>query len=294
MSEGGEKLFKQVPMKIVVPIIVITWILSIISALAIATSGVMSIGATGATGAKGDTGPAGAAGSQGPKGDAGAAGAAGTTGPAGSGSAGPAGPAGTAGTNGVNGVNGATWWNGTAAPPAPSLGSNGDFYLNTANGNVYNKVAGSWTNVGNIKGATGATGAQGPPGIGVVMYNNTNAGNSFSLTTTPKSFANITMTAPANGYVLLTATGVGLTNGDSTTIGFGLGNTTGTVSLYYVAAGASTGTTTIDNWWPVTAQAVVPVTAGTTYSFYTTAYQIMSAKTASIWSIYMTGVFYPA
>jgi len=88
-------------MKIVVPIIVITWILSIVSALAIASSGLMSLGATGPQGPKGDTGATGAAG---PTGPAGPAGPAGSTGPAGSGSAGPAGPQGPAGPAGAAGA----------------------------------------------------------------------------------------------------------------------------------------------------------------------------------------------
>lgn len=50
---------------------------------------------------------------------------------------------GTNGTNGTNGAPGSVWYSGVGAP-AGGLGVNGDFYLNTANGDVYQKVAGAW------------------------------------------------------------------------------------------------------------------------------------------------------
>ena len=281
-------MFKQVPMKIVVPIIVITWVLALISALAITTSGVMSIGATGATGAKGDTGPAGAAGSQGSKGDAGAAGATGATGPAGSGSAGPAGPqgtAGTAGTNGVNGVNGATWWNGTAAPPAPSLGSNGDFYLNTANGNVYNKVAGSWTNVANIKGATGA---QGPPGATTIKYND--IGSVGGAPTTMKALGNVTLTAPATGSVFVTAKAWVCIFGPATAYHLYLGTSSGSSDLDEIGVGYWSGGPADSGWWCATVQGVYNVTAGNSYTFFLSGYKEGTA-TINLVEIKLTAQF---
>lgn len=108
------------------------------------------------TGPRGPQGENGEQGTQGPQGEQG------ETGPAGS--AGAAGATGATGTQGQAGVNGATWLNGTGVPSS-SLGSNGDFYLNLANGDVYNKITGSWTKVANIRGATGATGPQGPAGV---------------------------------------------------------------------------------------------------------------------------------
>jgi hypothetical protein len=68
------------------------------------------------------------------------------------------------GTIGPPGANGATWFSGSGAP-ASGLGNNGDYYLNTANGDVYNKASGTWTIATNIKGATGATGPPGPAGF---------------------------------------------------------------------------------------------------------------------------------
>lgn len=65
---------------------------------------------------------------------------------------------------------GASVWFSGAGIPSGATGKNGDFYLKTANGDVYKKVAGTWTVIVNIKGPAGAngvdgaTGAQGPQG----------------------------------------------------------------------------------------------------------------------------------
>jgi hypothetical protein len=88
-------MFKDIPIKTVAPIIIVTWILSLISALAITSTGVLGrgpagpAGATGATGAEGPAGAQGATGAQGPAGPQGETGATGTTG-----ATGPQGPAG--------------------------------------------------------------------------------------------------------------------------------------------------------------------------------------------------------
>ena len=56
-------------------------------------------------------------------------------------------------------------WRYGAVAPAAALGNVGDFYLDTATGNVYYKSATTtWTLTGNIKGPTGATGPQGLAG----------------------------------------------------------------------------------------------------------------------------------
>lgn len=68
------------------------------------------------------------------------------------------------GSNGTNGVDGATWRNGSGAP-SNGLGANNDYYLDTANGDVHKKASGTYSIVGNIKGATGQTGQQGNPGV---------------------------------------------------------------------------------------------------------------------------------
>ena len=96
----------------------------------------------GPAGPQGQPGPQGATGINGPQGPAGATGA---TGPAG-----PTGPAGTSGN---------TVLNGTGAP-ASTLGSNGDFYLDTAADVLYGpKASGTWPAAGvSLTGATGPTG----------------------------------------------------------------------------------------------------------------------------------------
>lgn len=58
------------------------------------------------------------------------------------------------------------WYNGTGAPDNASYDI-GDYYLDTATEDVYEKTGESaWTLITNIKGATGATGATGPAGAG--------------------------------------------------------------------------------------------------------------------------------
>ena len=102
----------------------------------------------GATGAKGDKGDTGAEGPQGEKGETGAQGS--------KGDQGDQGPAGEDGTDG------ATWLFGAVAPT--NQGKNGDFYLDTATFDVYQKTSGAWSKTGNIKGATGAQGPKGDKG----------------------------------------------------------------------------------------------------------------------------------
>lgn len=58
------------------------------------------------------------------------------------------------GTDGVDGMDGSIWYDG-AGIPSVGLGNNGDYYLNNNNGDVYNKIAGTWTYVTNIKGTDG-------------------------------------------------------------------------------------------------------------------------------------------
>ncbi|HUZ42291.1 MAG TPA: pentapeptide repeat-containing protein [Acidimicrobiales bacterium] len=95
------------------------------------------------------TGRRGAAGSPGAPGTAGAAGSPGATGAAGA--------VGPHGAPGEQGVRGSLWSTGSGAPSATGL--SGDLYLDTATGNVYELVAGTWTLEANI------TGPQGPNGV---------------------------------------------------------------------------------------------------------------------------------
>lgn len=65
---------------------------------------------------------------------------------------------------GLSPSGGSVWYTGAGAPSA-GLGANGDLYLNTSNGDIYQKAAGSWGSpIENITGPTGATGAIGATG----------------------------------------------------------------------------------------------------------------------------------
>lgn len=55
------------------------------------------------------------------------------------------------GDDGDNGEPGATWTAGTQTPDNTS-GTDGDFFLNTSNWDIYKKSNGMWDKVGNIKG----------------------------------------------------------------------------------------------------------------------------------------------
>lgn len=61
---------------------------------------------------------------------------------------------------GPPGTPGSRWFNGAGAP-SPLLGINHDYYLDVSNGDVYEKLAGIWTVVGNIKGPAGSGGGGG-------------------------------------------------------------------------------------------------------------------------------------
>lgn len=63
---------------------------------------------------------------------------------------------------GTPGADGATWLNG-AIDPAANIGSNNDYYINTASYDIFQKQSGAWVKIGNLKGAAGATG----PGVPV-------------------------------------------------------------------------------------------------------------------------------
>lgn len=58
---------------------------------------------------------------------------------------------------------GAQWYTGSGAPSS-GLGNNGDFYIRTSNGDLYQKATGTWSVIMNIKGPQGAPGDPGPTG----------------------------------------------------------------------------------------------------------------------------------
>ena len=81
------------------------------------------------------------------------------------GAIGDTGPAGADGANGADGADGlgSTWRSGSGAPEN-STGADGDLYLNTANGDVYQRASGTYSVVVNIMGPAGATGPAGTNG----------------------------------------------------------------------------------------------------------------------------------
>ncbi|MCH5147592.1 MAG: collagen-like protein [Clostridiales bacterium] len=96
--------------------------------------------AKGDKGDKGDKGEKGDTGEKGDKGD--------------KGDTGDKGEDGKNGTNGTNGKDGATWLVGSIDPRSFE-GKDGDLYLNITTWDVWHKVNGEWTLLGNIKGADG-------------------------------------------------------------------------------------------------------------------------------------------
>lgn len=92
------------------------------------------------------------------------------------------------GTDGVDGMNGSIWYDGTGIPSG-GLGNNGDYYLNNTNGDVYNKIAGTWTYVTNIKGTDGI-------GAGTVTIVTGSA--PVVITSVPTATPNVTVDTTSN------------------------------------------------------------------------------------------------
>ena len=57
-----------------------------------------------------------------------------------------------------------TVWRSSSGVPSNAVGRDGDYHLNTANGDVYTRVSGEYFMSGNIKGPQGIQGLQGPQG----------------------------------------------------------------------------------------------------------------------------------
>jgi hypothetical protein len=109
-------------------------------------------------GPQGEQGPPGQDGLDGQDGSQGPIGPAGPTG-----EQGLAGPQGEQGIQGPAGTDGAEWLSGSGAPDS-SLGSDGDYYLDFANNDIYKKASGAWVKETNI--AAGANGATWLSGLG--------------------------------------------------------------------------------------------------------------------------------
>lgn len=96
------------------------------------------------------------------------------------GTIGQTGLAGSAGSSGANGQNGTSFITGIGSP-GTSLGVAGDTYVDLSTFNLYTNNGGTWSLVGNIRGATGTTGPQGSAGStgsqGPAGQNGTNGTN---------------------------------------------------------------------------------------------------------------------
>lgn len=107
------------------------------------------------------------------------------------------------GPAGADGADGTVWYYGAGAP-SDAVGVNGDFYLNTTNGDVYTKAAGTWgSSIGNIKGptgATGATGSQGPQGETGATGAKGDTGSATAASDTDYTQLASKPTAPASGH----------------------------------------------------------------------------------------------
>jgi hypothetical protein len=79
---------------------------------------------------------------------------------------GPTGATGGTGSTGATGTRGSTWSTGAGNPSSLTGRIDGDFYVNSTNGEVWQVVSGAWADQGfSIKGATGSTGAAGPSNL---------------------------------------------------------------------------------------------------------------------------------
>lgn len=132
---------------------------------------------------------------------------------------GPTGPPGRDGTDGIQGpagAAGATWLSG-AGNPGSGIGTNGDYYLDTGDGDVFKKIAGSWVLQGNIRGPTGASGGGSTAFVGARLQKSLGAqsftGYAIDTVTWPNlvydtgSLTGVAnrFTIQTNGYYLLTA-----------------------------------------------------------------------------------------
>ncbi len=71
-----------------------------------------------------------------------------------------AGPTGPTGPNGLNGADGKTWFH-DSEPPVPSLGRDGDLFIDDATGDIYEKIGGVWNLAFNMRGPDIGSGVDG-------------------------------------------------------------------------------------------------------------------------------------
>jgi len=126
------------------------------------------------------------------------------------------------------------WRNGSGAP-SNTLGVNDDFYLDTANGDVYRKTSGSYTIVFNIKGAAGPgiTNIQRTSGTGLAGSLDT-----YTVTYANNSTATFTVQNGVNGTNGRSVSSISRTNGN------GAAGSTDTYTITYSDATTSAYTVT--------------------------------------------------
>jgi hypothetical protein len=148
------------------------------------------------------------------------------------------------------------------------------------------------------QGPQGPQGEQGPPGSAA---ESAATGIEFTytelvtnLSTTPQDIDSITVTCPADGYVLVNASATAITFGDYTTCVFGIGSTPASTDLDETIVGVLDGSGTQRRRFYVGATAIVPVSEGNN-TFYVTAHKsdVFDAQTINLEHIQLTGVFFP-
>ena len=149
-------------------------------------------------------------------------------------------------------------------------------------------------------GATGATGSQGPQGIqgppGVTTVNSSSI-LFINATINPTPITNVTITAPANGVVIVTfhVGYVQMYNNNSCGIYLGTSATSPNWNNLDIAYHGTTMTGPSNEWvfFDMTAQASYPVVSGNKYTFYATAIRYLSPDDAVMYlgSIRMIAAF---
>jgi hypothetical protein len=107
------------------------------------------------------------------------------------------------GDAGTNGIDGATWSSGSGAP---SGGADGDLYLRTSNGDVYERSGGSWSVIANLTGPTGLTGDN------KILWGGAAGGTANALTVT----TGLSLSAIARGHAVAFKVGAAANTGAAT------------------------------------------------------------------------------
>jgi hypothetical protein len=179
------------------------------------------------------------------------------------------GPRGAAGPQGVQGIAGSKIYNDVVAP-SPTLGTNGDYFINRTTGDLSTKISGAWSVVANIIGPTGATGP-----VGSAVRNGAGAPSSglgsngdFYIDTTAKALYGPKTTGVwGSSTSLIGPTGstgaVGSTGATGATGAAGINAyTTTSASFTMPAAGSTVPVSVAATSWMVAGQTLYVGTAG--------------------------------